>query len=58
MFSIRYEIPEVLTGLIGVVFIIASLFWSFRYNRLPCDAVERVGPDERLLSRTCAVPVR
>lgn len=32
--TMKYEIPEVVTGLIGVCFILASLWWSVRENRL------------------------
>lgn len=32
--TMKYEIPEVVTGLIGVAFILASLWWSIRENRL------------------------
>jgi hypothetical protein len=32
--TMKYEIPEVVTGLIGVAFILASFFWSLRENRL------------------------
>lgn len=42
MFTIRYEIPEVITGLVGVGFIVASFTWSIRHNRLHADAVQRV----------------
>lgn len=31
--TMKYEIPEVVTGLIGVAFILASLWWSIRENR-------------------------
>lgn len=31
--SMRYEIPEVVTGLIGVAFILASFAWSVRENK-------------------------
>lgn len=33
LLTIRYEIPEVVTGLIGVGFIIAAVAWSVRFNR-------------------------
>ena len=32
------EIPEVVTGLIGVAFILAALLWSIRHNRLSDEA--------------------
>ena len=32
--TIRYEIPEVVTGLIGVGFIAAAVVWSVRFNRI------------------------
>lgn len=32
--TIRYEIPELVTGLIGVGFIAAALVWSLRFNRI------------------------
>jgi len=31
-FTMKYEIPEVVTGLIGVAFIAASFLWSVRHN--------------------------
>jgi hypothetical protein len=31
--TMKYEIPEVVTGLIGVAFIMASFLWSIRANR-------------------------
>jgi hypothetical protein len=37
LLSARYEIPEVVTGLIGAVLIGASLYWSVRHNRLHPD---------------------
>ena len=33
LFTMRYEIPEVVTGLIGVGFIAAAFWWSVRHNR-------------------------
>jgi uncharacterized protein len=36
--SARWEIPESVTGLIGAVLIIASLWWSIRHNRRSPDA--------------------
>lgn len=33
LFTMRYEIPEVVTGLIGVGFIAAAFYWSVRRNR-------------------------
>lgn len=32
--TMKYEIPEVVTGLIGVAFIAASFYWSIRENRM------------------------
>jgi hypothetical protein len=32
--TMKYEIPEVVTGLIGVAFILASFWWSLRENRM------------------------
>lgn len=34
MVTIRHEIPEIVTGLIGVGFIALAFVWSVRYNRL------------------------
>jgi uncharacterized protein len=31
--TMKYEIPEIITGLIGVAFIVASFVWSIRANR-------------------------
>jgi uncharacterized protein len=31
--TMKYEIPEIVTGLIGVAFIVASFLWSIRANR-------------------------
>lgn len=36
--SARWEIPESVTGLIGAVLIVASLWWSIRHNRRSPDA--------------------
>ncbi|MGB9377849.1 MAG: DUF475 domain-containing protein [Mycobacteriales bacterium] len=33
LISVKYEVPEVVAGLIGVVFIIAAFFSSLRHNR-------------------------
>jgi hypothetical protein len=33
LFTMRYQIPEVVTGLIGVGFIAAAFYWSVRRNR-------------------------
>jgi hypothetical protein len=35
--TIKYEIPEVVTGLIGVGFIAAAFLWSVRHNRLEAE---------------------
>ena len=32
--TMKYQIPEIVTGLIGVAFIVASFLWSIRENRL------------------------
>ncbi len=32
--TMEYEIPEIVTGLIGIAFIAASFYWSIRANRL------------------------
>ncbi|MFJ9891222.1 DUF475 domain-containing protein [Streptomyces sp. NPDC091287] len=48
MISIRYQIPEVVTGLIGVL-LIAGSFWSSvrRNRRLAADGGEQTGPPEK-----------
>jgi uncharacterized protein len=47
LFTMRYEIPEVVTGLIGVGFIAASFYWSVRRNRRnELDNNESSIPDE------------
>jgi hypothetical protein len=38
LFTIKFEIPEVVTGLIGVGFIAAAFLWSVRFNRLEAAA--------------------
>ncbi|CUR56877.1 conserved hypothetical protein; putative membrane protein [metagenome] len=40
--TMRYEIPEIVTGLIGVAFIVASFYWSVRENRKHPEDVHRV----------------
>lgn len=50
--SIRYEIPEVVTGLIGVAFIGLSLLTSIRYNKNHPDE-----PDQEELVDAGAPPV-
>lgn len=40
MITIRHEIPEVVTGLIGVGFIGLAFVWSLRYNKLHPDEEE------------------
>ena len=55
LLSARYEIPEVITGLIGAVLIGLSLLWSARYNRLnpeDGDQAAPVGPDGNRLNIT------
>lgn len=42
LFTIEYEIPEVVTGLIGVFFILAALGWSIREKRLNPDKDETI----------------
>jgi uncharacterized protein len=39
--TMKYEIPEIVTGLIGVAFIVASFLWSIRANRKD-DAVHQI----------------
>lgn len=46
LITIGHEIPEVVTGLVGVGFIGAAFLWSLRYNRRHPDG-ER-GPDAEL----------
>lgn len=41
-FTMKYEIPEVVTGLIGVAFILSSLYWSIRENRKHPEEVHEV----------------
>jgi hypothetical protein len=36
--TMKYEIPEIVTGLIGVAFIVASFIWSIRANRKDDEA--------------------
>ncbi len=43
MFTIRYEIPEVVTGLVGVAFIVASFTWSVRHNRAHAEDEQKAG---------------
>ncbi|MGD9959096.1 DUF475 domain-containing protein [Nocardioides sp.] len=40
--TMRFEIPEVVTGLIGVAFIAASFYWSIRENRKHPEDVQKV----------------
>jgi uncharacterized protein len=40
--TMKYEIPEVVTGLIGVAFIAASFYWSIRENRLASNKIPEV----------------
>ena len=40
--TMEYEIPEIVTGLIGVAFIVASFYWSVRENRLHPEAKHEV----------------
>ncbi len=40
--TMKYEIPEVVTGLIGVGFIAASFYWSIRENRKHPEDVHQV----------------
>jgi uncharacterized protein len=40
--TMKYEIPEVVTGLIGVAFIAASFYWSVRENRQHPEEVHQV----------------
>ncbi|MYR12512.1 DUF475 domain-containing protein, partial [Streptomyces sp. SID724] len=48
MISIRYQIPEVVTGLIGVLLIAGSFWSSVRHNRRSAaDGGERTGPPEK-----------
>jgi len=37
LLSIKFHIPEVITGLIGILFIAISLFSSVRYNRFKIE---------------------
>lgn len=40
--TMEYSIPEIVTGLIGVAFIVASFYWSVRENRLHPEAKHEV----------------
>lgn len=33
LISMKFHVPEVITGLIGIIFIVASLIASIKYNR-------------------------
>jgi uncharacterized protein len=35
--TIRHDIPQVVTGLIGVGFIVAAMVWSLRFNRIEAE---------------------
>lgn len=41
--TMKYEIPEIITGLIGVAFILASLGWSVRANKQHPEEIHKVG---------------
>jgi hypothetical protein len=55
MLTIRYEIPEVVTGLIGVGFIAAALVSSVRRNRRHAENPSDTGSSEDLDPATAAV---
>ncbi|GAB2886904.1 DUF475 domain-containing protein [Nocardioides pacificus] len=40
--TMKYEIPEIITGLIGVAFILSSLAWSVRANKLHPEESHKV----------------
>lgn len=37
LLSMQFHIPEIITGLIGIAFILASLWASVKYNRANAD---------------------
>lgn len=49
--SLRYEVPEVVTGLLGVGFIAVALLSSIRRNRTAERAVVEVHPDPQPVTR-------